>query len=108
MSRFMGFIEQIKKSEKLIPKMFLSHIMSDVRSTTGLNLRNILLQTNKLSVDELKKDDTSIIKYHPTLADDKWKETLILEILDVRDNQLEVDGFSYEELNEIVEHICVG
>ena len=108
LSRFMGFIEQIKKSEKLIPKMFLSHIMSDVRSTTGLNLRNILLQTNKLSVDELKKDDTSSIKYHPTLADDKWKETLILEILDVRDNQLEVDGFSYEELNEIVEHICVG
>ena len=84
--------------------MFLSHIMSDVRSTT----RNILLQTNKLSVDELKKDDISSIKYHPTLADDKWKETLILEILDVRDNQLEVDGFSYEELNEIVEHICVG
>ena len=88
--------------------MFLSHIMSDVRSKTGLNLRNILLQTNKLSVDELKKDDISSIKYHPTLADDKWKETLILEILDVRDNQLEVDGFSYEELNEIVEHICVG
>ena len=87
--------------------MFLSHIMGDVRSTTGLNLRKILLQTNKQSVDELMKDDISDVKYHPTLAEDKWKETLLLEILDVRDGQLEVDGFSDEELNEIVEQICV-
>jgi hypothetical protein len=38
-SRFLGFIDQIRNSQKIIPKILLSHIQHDVRSTTGLNLR---------------------------------------------------------------------
>ena len=55
-SRFLGFMDQIKKSHKIIPKMLLSHIQCDVRSTTGYNLRKIMLQTDKLNVSELRKD----------------------------------------------------
>jgi hypothetical protein len=106
-SRFLGFMDQIKKSQKLIPKMLLSHIQYDVRSTTGQNLRKIMLQTNKLSVDQLKKDDISCLKYHPTSAEDKWKEGMVKELLEARDNQLQIEGFASEELNEILEHICV-
>lgn len=106
-SRFLGFIDQIRKSEKIIPKMLLNLIKCDVRSTTGLNLRNIMLQTDKLSVDNLRKDDISSIMYHTTLAEDKWKEAMIKELIQVRDNQIDVEGFESEELSAILEQICV-
>ena len=107
-SRFMGFIEQIKKSAKQIPKMLLSTIQSDVRSTTGRNLRLIMLQCGKAHVDQLMKADSYTIPYHPTSEADKWKENMLREIVDVRSKQLVVDGFDMEELDEMLEFICVG
>ena len=88
--------------------MLLSQIQCDIRSTTGHNLRKILLQTDKLSVRDLKKDDISMLKYHPTPTEEKWKENLVNELIRVRDNTIEVEGFDYEELTEILEHICVS
>ena len=107
-SRFLGFIEQIKTSQKIIPKMLLSQIKHDVRSTTGLNLRKILLQTEKLDVDSLCKEDSASLSYHPTPLEDKWKEAMVNELLEVRGNQLQVEGFETEELEMILEHLCVG
>ena len=107
-SRFLGFIDQIKRSQKIIPKMLLSHIMQDVRSTTGLNLRKIMLQTDKLSVAQLSKDDIKTIVYHPTSAEDKWKECFVRELLQVKDNQMEVHGFDPQEIDDILEHLCVS
>ena len=82
--------------------MLLSQIQCDVRSTTGRNLRKILLQT------DLKKDDISMLKYHPTPTEEKWKENLVNELIRVCDNTIEVEGFDYEELTDILEHICVS
>ena len=46
-SRFLGFITQIEKSHKILPKILLQMqiIKRDCRSITGSNLRNILLLT---------------------------------------------------------------
>ena len=86
----------------------LSHISHDVRSTTGLNLRKILLQTNKVSVDQLGKSDIHSISYFPTPDDEIWKERMAIELLDVRANQLEVEGFEQEELETLLEYLCVS
>ena len=89
--------------------MILSQIIYDVRSTTGLNLRKIMLQTDKWSVAQLSKDDTKKIVYQPTStsAEDKWKEGFVKELLQVKDNTLEIDGFEPGEIEAILEHICV-
>ena len=49
-----------------------------------------------------------MLVYHPTAPDEKWKEVIVNEIIQVRDNNIEVEGFEYEELTEILEHICVS
>ena len=87
--------------------MQLSQIMYDMRSTTGLNLRKIMLQTDKLSVAQLCKDDIKKIGYHPTSEQDKWKEGFLRELVQVKENHLEVEGFEPGELDDILEHICV-
>ena len=88
--------------------MLLDHIMYDVRSTTGLNLRKIMFQTDKLSVAQLSKDDIKTLVYHPTSAEDKWKESFVKELLKVKDNQMEVQGFDPQEIDDILEHLCVS
>ena len=70
------------------------------------NLRNILLQTRKVNVDQLDFRDIQQLQYYPTKVGEKWKENLGLEILNSRNNNLEVDGFTDSELDEILQHLC--
>ena len=66
-----------------------------------------MLQTNKLSVAQLSKDDIKKIVYHPTSDEDKWKKGFMKELLKVKDSELEVNGFEPGEIEAILEHICV-
>jgi hypothetical protein len=47
-----------------LPKQLLNFIKHDVWSTTGINLRKILLLTKKTNVEQLSKIDASSVKYH--------------------------------------------
>ena len=106
MKRYMNFTEQIMKSSKQLPKQMLRLIRADVRSTTGANLRNILLQTEKVHVDQLKPGDVLQLVYHPLSNEHKWKTNMIKEILKVRSGKVDIDDFDYDELSEILNHLC--
>ena len=108
MSRFLGFLQQIRSSRKSIPKLLLSHICHDVRSTTGKNLRNILLQTDKIDVEDLIKTDVKEIGYFPVPTFEKWKVDVVSEIIDNREGRLYIDGFDEDELNHMINHICTS
>ena len=55
--RFLSFLDQIRKSDKTATKFLLETIHQDARSTTGSNLRNILLLTKKTDVHQLVPND---------------------------------------------------
>ena len=106
--RFLSFLNQIVKSKKLIPKQLLSFIKNDVRSTTGSNLRNILLLTDKNHIEEICIDDIRKMVFEEIDDRDKWKIDFINEITDVKFNQLDVEHFSREELDEILNFLCTS
>ena len=108
MERFFSFPMQIEKSTKKVPKQLLNFIKNDVRSTTGANLRNILLLTDKNYIDELRKEHLQDIKYQDVDPTNKWKIGFIKEITNVKFNQLEVENFSKEELEDILEFLCTS
>jgi hypothetical protein len=56
-NRFLTFIEQIRQSNKSATKFILNSIHLDARSTTGSNVRNILLETDKASISDLSPND---------------------------------------------------
>ena len=107
-SRFLGFVDQIKASKKIIPKMLLNHIMYDVRSTTGKNLRTILLQTEKDEVKDLGKSDARDLSYHPLGEEEKWKDELLNELIDIRDGKVHIQGFSDNEMSSLINFICTS
>ena len=64
--RFLGFVSQIENSKKIIPNILLQTIRRDCRSTTGSNLRNILLLTGKDDISELVPSDVAQMVYQPS------------------------------------------
>ena len=106
--RFLSFLKQIQKSKKNLPKQLLNVIQLDTRSVTGNNIRKILLLTKKAKVDEITNDDIETIDYAAITEENAWRVNLIKEITDKKFNQLEIDGFSEEECEEILQFACVS
>ena len=106
--RFLSFIQKIKSSGKPPLVMLLSEAISDARSTTGSNMRNIMLTVGKTTVNDVDITDVNNFKYFEIDAKDKWRIPFAREIIEVKANTLEVPGFDEDELKTILEYVCTG
>ena len=106
LKRFLGFLSQVKNSSKKLPGLLLNIVKHDTRSTTGSNLRNILLLTGKHKIEDLNDSDVNNYCYAPVESEDLWKINMVREIIDVKAGQQNVDNFSEEELEEILNFLC--
>ena len=86
--------------------MLLSHIISDVRSNTGYNLRKILLETGKDDIFKITRKDLAKVEFAILPKDEAWKSSFITELIDIRESSLEVTDFSDDEINEILSDLC--
>jgi hypothetical protein len=101
------FIEQIKKSKKLALRQLLDIAQSDVRTTTGANLRFIMLLTEKNRIGDLKAGNVDFA-YHTVNEADEWKIDFVKELIDVKNDNLNVAGMDLDEIEEILEYLCTG
>ena len=108
MKRFLRFIQQIENSPKLLPNQLLRTIRNDCRSTTGSNLRNILLLTKKHDSTMLVPSDVLEIDYLPVPEEDKWKISLVKELIDVKWGEASIGVFSTNEIDDMLDHICTS
>ena len=88
-------------------KPLLETVKYDVRSTTGHNLRKILVNTNKTIVEDLNILDYNV-RYHPLRKEEAWKVTLVKELISLRVGNLEVENLSSEETEEIINFVCTS
>ena len=105
--RFLNFCEKLKTCKKEAVRTIFSKLMLDVRTTTGSNLKEIALLLNK-RVEDLSPSDANAIEYHPIRIEDRYRVDLTWELLNVKHGNLEVDGFSEDELEMILHHICTS
>ena len=103
--RFLSFVSMIRKSSKIAISQLLETILSDVRFTTGSNLRTIMLMAEKNTIEELEMGGVEI-KYHDILESEVWRVDFIKEVVELKYGDLEVQGFTREELETIQEYLC--
>ena len=108
MHRFLGFIKKIEESAKTIPKLLLSHIKHDTRSTTGANLRYIMLRTGKDSIDSLHRSDISDLKYVSLGDNERWKINIIRELINIRDENMKLSEFEDHDVRDMIAYICIN
>ena len=105
--RFLNFIDSIKKSSKDIISNLFQCICFDVRSTTGSNLREIMLSVNKDNVLDLEPNDSRKVKYNEAKEEDKWRIDIVKELIEVKNGTLQVENITFEEATDILETLCI-
>ena len=106
---YLKFISSIKKSNKPVLRQLFEIAKADVRTITGSNLRNILLKTDLLNVDDLHPGITQQIKYKEINKLDLWRIPMIKELIDIKcGDNLPPDGWTSDELQEILDFVCTG
>ena len=103
--RYLSFIDKIKNSKKGALAALLNIIKTDTRTTTGSNLRWIMLMASKNNIEELFKNKVPI-DYHEISKEEHWRTNFVEEIVNIRNEELVVPGFDETELEEILEHLC--
>ena len=83
----------------------LDLIKYDCQSTTGRNLRKLLLLTEKAHIEELRFDDLKNMCFHDVPQGGNWKVRLAKEIMDVRNKTLEIDNWNPASLDGIMGEI---
>ena len=104
--RFLKFVEQLEKTKKSALKEVFTMVKNDCRSTTGSNLRKIMLLLEKETTASLVNSDASEIVYAPVPLTETWRINFVHELIDIKSGEFEVQGFSYEEINDILKDIC--
>ena len=103
---FISFVNKLQHSPKDVVRDVFHLIKEDCRSTTGSNIRNInrdcaVDQVHPFAEVNIEKKD-----FFPAPADSAWKVPLILELINMRDGESNVTGWTKEEMNFALEYLC--
>ena len=106
MKRFLSLLSQINRSPKKVPRFLLNTIKNDARSTTGLNLRNMMLLFKKNNIDDVVEKDIIEYTYAPVEEKDEWKIQMVKELIDVKNDEVQIENITKEEADLIIEFLC--
>ena len=106
---YLGFMNRVKESTKPVLRQLFSIAKQDVRTTTGSNMRNILLLTDCISIDELHPDIVKTINYNKIDSTDMWRVDLVKELIEIKLGNLETpEGWTSDELDQVMNFACTG
>ena len=60
----------------------------------------------KDSIDELEPNDASKVTYHPIPIEEEWRVGIVRELVETCFSNSNIDGFTIEELDEIMHVVC--
>ena len=101
-------MNQIDRSEKTAIKMLKREALKDVGSTTGNNLRRIMLLMGESRINNVTKKNIDKIMYYKVKKEDTWKVKIASEAFDVREGHGEIANFENEEIEAILQFACVS
>ena len=67
-----------------------------------------MLLLGKVNIDAIKIRDIENFDYAEVLPENKWKVDMVKEIIETRADQFNVENFTEEELDDILEHLCTS
>ena len=111
LSRFLKFHRELVKSSKFTIRFLARLTVGDMRTTAGRTIRYLEDQCNakKGSWETLT---TNMIKsklvYASPHVDDEWKPSLASDLLNIRQGNNDLSGFSREEIEELLHYICIN
>ena len=106
--RFLTFMDKIDKTDKVAIKMLKREAMKDVRSTTGANIRGIMLMSGETNIQKVNRDSLNKVEFYKVKNEDKWKVNIAADLLNCREGITEIEGYKQEEMGAVLNSICVS
>ena len=111
-SRYIKFIQSIKKSPKYPVQFLLEKVMNNVNTLKSRNIRFILDKVNKENIFDVKPAQMKKWKFFEVRNEDKWRVEFIKEITNLKQNALCLsdDGvdFDADDLEDILKYLATS
>ena len=104
--RFIAFTEKLSCSPKVVVRDLHRRLGKDCRSTTGSNLRRIMLECNANSFTGPTPKDVSRKGFEATPDGEEWRSNIIKELVAIRDGIMDTNGWTRQEVDETLMHLC--
>ena len=114
---FIRFVNSILKSHKPQVKALLHRSINDVRSTTGGNLRDILINTGvKVFPGVTIANQVSKYMVYKIPENNEWKIPLLISLLEIREDRWEIlfdeestEGkITRDDITTMIDDLCIS
>ena len=99
------FWQSLKVSKKDSVRYLVNLVYNDRRTLTGRSVTNIAMdchtERNDLDISAIKN-----LSYFQPPPGEKWRIPLVRELLDIRDEEIVVPGFSIEDVQQMLDEVC--
>ena len=104
-SRMIKFWHSLRTCNKGSIRYLANLVYDDRRTLTGRSVTNIAVDCG---ADRMSLNLTCVrnMRYFPPPPGEEWRIPLVKELLDIKDEKLEVPGISTEDIDLIIEEIC--
>ena len=110
--RLLKFLFNIIDGDRDSCRLLLRTICKNANATTGRNLRNIEGEAGIMLDVENLKSKIDMVSDKVSFADiplgESWKINAVKELSKIKSNHLQVDEFTSEEVDEMLQFICVS
>ena len=96
--RFINFTQKLSQSKKAPLRNLYISVKYDCRSTTGGNLRRLMLRLGVGQPDELNADIIGQAKYKDNPTDDEWKIHGAKDLIEAKHDKSILPNFSTNEI----------
>ena len=108
MKRFLNFTDKLSCTHKWASKSVFNSIKKDCTSITGMNLRKIAKLCGRAQIGSATRHDVGTLSYQPLPANEKWRISLIKELIDIRDNLAFSINWEAQDISFTLEHLCTS
>ena len=115
-SRYIGFINSLFNSKKMILSSLLKIVYKDSRSSTGSNIKTILQQTGTLVIPgSTHKGVLNVFVVYKTPPNQEWRFPLLVSLLELRESNWTVTFDEEEEtsllekdaIDQLIDSVCI-
>ena len=103
--RYIKFINAVRVSQKAVLREMYQSIRRDCRSTTGVNLRNMMKLTKKSDIEDVKQSDFDSLVYNEIPDGEEWRVPCAAEIIQLKCNDLSMELLTRKQIDEILEAV---
>ena len=103
MKRYISFIDKLETSRKTVLRQMILELRHDCRSTTGSNIRKLLLEHDAFRLRDIVYERNP---YKRIPEGEDWKIGMVEEIIHIKSGNLALAEFTVEEVEDLCRCIC--